>query len=1120
MLRRNRYVKCVVFLLGAVTGRKQADHLQPFSGSTLMDYHARWGHLGFEECLKALGMERGDVDKMVCPECQLAKLKVKPIPTRASTRSDQPIYRIHFDLSGRKLATLDGSRYYLLCTDDHSRYRWVRFMKTKDECAKHLIELIKLVEREKAPLMVSKVRHDGGGEFCNKTFDEFCKSVGIGREKSAPYSQFQDGVSERSINIIDDAARTMMLYAGSATFDWCHAVSHAVYCRNRVPSKALDGLTPIEAYTGTVVTPRKHPPIFGCLGYAKVYVRDKLSNKACKVVFLTSSGEYRGDLVRDISSFSSSLKEFHTRDIKYDIRVFPYKSRMVPRPVPPPMDAEDVKEAEKIEKAQRAADEAAEVKVLSPQLGTDGSQLWEVERIVGKRVSRYGRRDLAPAVRGFDYKVVWKPEGHWPDSWEPEANLSSAVDAINQYNDENEENEEDDEESAAVPLRRSARLNVMSVYEADPATRDQAMRSGQRDEWIAAELEELQSLASHQVWELVDYRVGMNVLGCRFVYKSKRHPDGTVYRWKVRLVAQGFKQREGVDFSDVFASTVAMQSIRLVLWIANFYKFCIRKVDIKTFYLYAPLEEEVYMRQPPGYQVGDKVCRLRKCLYGLRQSARNAYLFLGKALVKVGFHPLKTDSNVYLYHKSDDVCILCIWSDDILVTSSTEMLANEFCEKLRKTFIVEVECEPQDYLQMQLYRDKERRVMKMSQAGYASQLVKKHRLQDCNPTKIPFCSVTLPDPKLVDLDEKLPFMELVGSLLWLLKTRPDIGFYLSVLCRYMSRYDSEVFAHAIKVLKYIKGTIDFGIVYDESSSPEYRYGEGVSMSFQVDSDWGGRVGDSKSTTGWLCKINNSVVYSCSKIQRRPAKSTTEAESNGLEECCGEVEWYRDFLTELHINIEGPTPVWQDNNGALSLTKDPTMRQRTKYFRISQDYIRWCGTVGKVVFMKMLGKDMCVDMLNKCLSYPTFSLHRRFLMGDQSLLKNRQYGKEYSSDDMGDGPRRTKIVTNIHRPRVNGAMIARIQAMFLSFSDHVPSLLRRCCQCDTYLRWCRRTWSWNECTGMVCNEEVVGSYVTCAVCYADAVLDPQLDDWTCPHCVPTVTPTTSRKRRRPNWYRPS
>ena len=137
------------------------------------------------------------------------------------------------------------------------------------------------------------------------------------------------------------------------------------------------------------------------------------------------------------------------------------------------------------------------------------------------------------------------------------------------------------------------------------------------------------------------------------------------------------------------------------------------------------------------------------------------------------------------------------------------------------------------------------------------------------------------------------------------------------------------------------------------------------------------------------------------------------------------------------------------------------------------------------------------------------------MGDQSLLKDIQCGKEYSSDVTGDGAR-TKRVNVV--PYVNVVMIAKIKAMFLSFSTHVPSLLCRCSQCDTYLRWCSRTQTWNECIGTVCN---VGSYVTCSVCYADADYNVQQDQWECPDCEPDVVVVPrSRKRRRPDYYRPS
>ena len=115
----------------------------------------------------------------------------------------------------------------------------------------------------------------------------------------------------------------------------------------------------------------------------------------------------------------------------------------------------------------------------------------------------------------------------------------------------------------------------------------------------------------------------MNVLGCKFVYTKKRKPNGEVYRRKVRLVAKGFKQKEGIDFSATFSTTVAMQAVRFTLWLSVVYRLFLWKVDIKTFFLYGELKENIFMDQPPGYRQGNKVCRLLKTIYGLKQSARS-----------------------------------------------------------------------------------------------------------------------------------------------------------------------------------------------------------------------------------------------------------------------------------------------------------------------------------------------------------------------------------------------------------------------------------------------------------------------------------------------------------------
>ena len=299
-------------------------------------------------------------------------------------------------------------------------------------------------------------------------------------------------------------------------------------------------------------------------------------------------------------------------------------------------------------------------------------------------------------------------------------------------------------------------------------------------------------------------------------------------------------------------------------------------------------------------------------------------------------------------------------------------------------------------------------------------------------------------------------------------------------------------------------------MYDESDTPEAEYGQGVTMVFQVDSDWGGRDEDSKSTTGWLVRLNNSVVFSESKIQRRVATSTVEAETNGLEIVCKEVEWYRDFLSELEIDVTPPTSVESDNAGALSLARDPVLRPRTKYFRIAQDYIRWTSNVEKTLFRKVSGKDLCADTLTKPLPFPAFQEYRRFLMGNQEIRKMIKAGKEYSSDEIGDGPARCKRVSR--RPPKHVRMYQKIfKSKIKSMSDHSPPLLALCQQCSCYLEWNSKAQDWVDHGD--CDQPV---WVMCCSCQADAVYGKDLNCWYCVRC---IEQKTKRKRKRTERFEP-
>ena len=242
-----------------------------YNSSEVMEYHRAWGHLNFRECVKQLGMPRGGIDALVCPECQLCKSRSKPRPDEAQRRSDQPLHCLHMDLSGRKLASLEGYRHYLLVCDDHSRYRWVKFVTTKAQSQEELIALAGQLEREYSPRKIAIVRTDGGGEFVNHPIKNFFRDTGIKAEKSSSYSQFQNGVAERSMQLFDKA-KAIMMFAGSPSYDWPCALSYIVHISNRCPSRALGGAIPFEVLSGNRYEPSRAMPIFGCLGYAKEFI--------------------------------------------------------------------------------------------------------------------------------------------------------------------------------------------------------------------------------------------------------------------------------------------------------------------------------------------------------------------------------------------------------------------------------------------------------------------------------------------------------------------------------------------------------------------------------------------------------------------------------------------------------------------------------------------------------------------------------------------------------------------------------------------------------------------------------------------------------------------------------
>jgi len=267
----------------------------------LLDLHAKLGCIDFVVCRQLLGLSVSNKNPF-CEWCVRSKLKRTKYPEEASTRASLPIYRLFTDLSGRKRPSLAGYQYFQLFVDDYSRKIWIYFLKLKSEADVIIDTHIKMVEREKYPLKVAFVRSDGAKELSSSSVKNIYKGE-IQQQISAPHSQSQNGVAERYMGIVGNSSNAMMLRASMPQYDWPHAVNHATVLINGTTTKGINNnITPNEAYDG-VKRKLNLDGVFGCLCFAKVFVKKKEDPKARRCVNLGFSTKCKAWIVRELARY-------------------------------------------------------------------------------------------------------------------------------------------------------------------------------------------------------------------------------------------------------------------------------------------------------------------------------------------------------------------------------------------------------------------------------------------------------------------------------------------------------------------------------------------------------------------------------------------------------------------------------------------------------------------------------------------------------------------------------------------------------------------------------------------------------------------------------------------------
>eukprot|EP00253_Pinus_taeda_P029848 PITA_29848 len=641
-----------------------------------------------------------------------------------------------------------------------------------------------------------------------------------------------------------DYARSHVEQAFCPNDYWAEAVNCAAYILNRCPTKAVMNKVPEEAWSGRKqgVT---HMRVFGCVAYAHILdqLTRKLDSKGEKCIFIGYSEESK-----DYRLYIPSTKKFFiSRDVQF------------------------------IE--EEAWDESIEKTVnVKNCLSHDEYDEWVAKMHPQTAVPTQGHQGTPLRIN----------ESASPST--PQGGNSSAS------------------SSTCTPNERGKNFrNLSDIYDEgmnslfalfchvdDPIHFEDAIKD---KKWIEAMDEEMNSIERSKTWDLVELPKGKEVIGVKWVYKTKSNAEGKIERHKARMVVKGYKQQYGRDYEETFAPVARMETMRAVLSIAAKNKWKVYQMDVKSAFLNGVLKEEVYVEQPLGYEKkGEehKVCKLKKALYGLKQAPRAWYSRIDSYLLDNEFDKCEGKPTVYIKEKDGKNLIVVLYVDDVIFTGNDDQLIKNF-----KSVMKEFEITDMGFLKyfLGIEVDQNEKGIFISQARYVNQVLSRFNMQECKAAITP----TVMGLKLSrednskDFDPSL-YKSIVGSLMYLTATRPDIMYAVSLISRFMERPKEANWQAAKRILRYVKGAIS-----------------------------------------WASK-KKSIV----------ALSTAEAEYVAATTAACQTVWMRRMLRSLSQEQAKATVIFCDNSSAIALSKNSVFHKRTKHIDTRFHYIRKLVNNGEIV----------------------------------------------------------------------------------------------------------------------------------------------------------------------------
>ncbi|KAJ0820166.1 putative RNA-directed DNA polymerase [Helianthus annuus] len=483
--------------------------------------------------------------------------------------------------------------------------------------------------------------------------------------------------------------------------------------------------------------------------------------------------------------------------------------------------------------------------------------------------------------------------------------------------------------STVAPLQTEFSLSCF-VSQIEPRTYKEALTE---DSWVNAMQEELSQFEKLGVWKLVDLPNGHRKINTKWVFKCKRDDRGVVVRIKARLVVQGFSQQEGIDFTKVYAPVARLEAIRIFLAFASWKNFKVYQLDVKSAFHYRKVKEEVYVGQPPGFTNPIhkiKVYLLDKALYGLHQAPRAWYETLSQHLLANRFIRGKVDATIFTKEVDGHLLIVQIYVDDIIFGSTNEILCKDFESVMKQKFEMSSMGEMKFFLGLQVEQLSEG--IFIHQTKYVHDILEKFGMSSSTPAATPLATNHGIHPDLTgDRADETFYRSMIGSLMYLTASHPDIMYPTCLAARYQSNPRASHMIIVKGILRYLKGTLTLGLWYPRKGD--------FTLEGYSDSDFECCKVNAKSTTAG-CQFFGSrlVTWQCKK-QTSVALSTCEAEYVSANSCCSQILWIQQKMRDYGLKFLN-TPLFVDNEAAINITKNP-VHPKTKHIKIRHHFIRDC-----------------------------------------------------------------------------------------------------------------------------------------------------------------------------------